>query len=53
MLVHDISKKETRVINFQGTAPNGLKEEMLQNSLEVSEGRQLFNVFFLFLFLFL
>lgn len=35
MLVHDIHKNETRVINFQGTAPEALKEEMLQNVSEL------------------
>ncbi len=35
MLVHDIQKNETRVINFQGTAPETLKEEMLQNVSEL------------------
>ncbi|XP_070814249.1 glutathione hydrolase 7-like [Chaetodon trifascialis] len=38
MLVHDIHKNETRVINFQGTAPKMLKEEMLQNVSEVKAG---------------
>uniref|UniRef100_G3P745 Glutathione hydrolase n=1 Tax=Gasterosteus aculeatus aculeatus TaxID=481459 RepID=G3P745_GASAC len=31
MLVHDLHRKETRVIDFQGTAPKALKEVMLQN----------------------
>lgn len=35
MLVHDIHKNKTRVINFQGTAPKTLKEEMLQNVSEL------------------
>lgn len=35
MLVHDIHKNETRVINFQGTAPKTLKEEIQQNVLEL------------------
>lgn len=35
MLVHDIHKNETRVINFQGTAPKALKEEMLRNVSEL------------------
>ncbi|XP_044076082.1 glutathione hydrolase 7-like isoform X1 [Siniperca chuatsi] len=38
MLVHDINKNETRVINFQGTAPKTLKEEMLQNVSELKAG---------------
>ncbi|XP_035518399.1 glutathione hydrolase 7-like [Morone saxatilis] len=40
MLVHDIHKNETRVINFQGTAPKTLKEEMLQNVSELKAGLQ-------------
>lgn len=35
MLVHDIRKNKTRVIDFQGSAPKTLKEEMLQNVSEV------------------
>lgn len=35
MLVHDIAKNETKVINFQGAAPKTLKEEMLQNVSEL------------------
>lgn len=35
MMVHDIRKNETRVIDFQGTAPKTLKEEMLQNVSEL------------------
>ncbi|KAM8916845.1 glutathione hydrolase 7-like [Spinachia spinachia] len=31
MLVHDLHSKDTRVIDFQGTAPKALKEVMLQN----------------------
>ncbi|XP_033483531.1 glutathione hydrolase 7-like [Epinephelus lanceolatus] len=38
MLVHDSRKNETRVINFQGTAPKTLKEEMLQNVSELKAG---------------
>ncbi|XP_070758985.1 glutathione hydrolase 7-like [Enoplosus armatus] len=38
MLVHDLYKNETRVINFQGTAPEALKEEMLQNVSELKSG---------------
>lgn len=35
MLVHKIRQNETRVISFQGSAPNALREEMLQNVSEV------------------
>lgn len=35
MLVHDIAKNKTKVINFQGAAPKTLKEEMLQNVSEL------------------
>lgn len=35
MLVHDITKNKTRVINFQGTAPKTLKEDMLQSVSEL------------------
>ncbi|KAG8007418.1 Glutathione hydrolase 7 [Nibea albiflora] len=38
MMVHNIHKNETRVINFQGTAPKNLKEEMLQNVSELKAG---------------
>ncbi|KAM7402652.1 hypothetical protein PAMP_017872 [Pampus punctatissimus] len=38
MLVHDIRENETRLIDFQGTAPKTLKEEMLQNGLEMKAG---------------
>ncbi|KAK3547458.1 hypothetical protein QTP86_021036 [Hemibagrus guttatus] len=31
MLVHDIRKNESRVIDFRETAPSGLREEMLQD----------------------
>ncbi|XP_059184356.1 glutathione hydrolase 7-like isoform X2 [Centropristis striata] len=40
MLVHDVHKNETRVINFQGTAPKTLKEEMLQNDSKLKAGLQ-------------
>ncbi|KAM4612757.1 glutathione hydrolase 7-like [Polymixia lowei] len=40
MLVHDINKNETRVINFQETAPYAIKEEMVQNVLELKPGLQ-------------
>uniref|UniRef100_A0A3P8UA19 Gamma-glutamyltransferase 7 n=1 Tax=Amphiprion percula TaxID=161767 RepID=A0A3P8UA19_AMPPE len=32
MLVHDIHKNQTRVINFQGTAPKTFRKEMLHNA---------------------
>lgn len=35
MLVHDIRRNETRVINFQGSAPELIREEMVQNSSEM------------------
>ncbi len=35
MLVHDIHRNKTRVINFQGTAPKMLTEEMLKNVSEL------------------
>ncbi|XP_024864970.1 glutathione hydrolase 7 isoform X2 [Kryptolebias marmoratus] len=38
MLIHKIRQNETRVINFQGSAPNGLREEMLQNASEIKAG---------------
>lgn len=31
MLVHDIRKNESRVIDFRETAPSALREEMLQD----------------------
>uniref|UniRef100_A0A7N6BU98 Glutathione hydrolase n=1 Tax=Anabas testudineus TaxID=64144 RepID=A0A7N6BU98_ANATE len=34
MLVHDIRKNETRVIDFRETAPSALQEEMLQKNLD-------------------
>ncbi|XP_034068231.1 glutathione hydrolase 7-like [Gymnodraco acuticeps] len=40
MLVHDIRKNKTRLIDFQGSAPKTLKEEMLQNVSEVKAGLQ-------------
>ncbi|KAK1900922.1 Glutathione hydrolase 7 [Dissostichus eleginoides] len=40
MLVHDIRKNKTRVIDFQGSAPKTLKEEMLQNVSELKAGLQ-------------
>ncbi|KAF6722744.1 Gamma-glutamyltransferase 7 [Oryzias melastigma] len=38
MLVHDIRRNETRVINFQGSAPELIREEMVQNSSEMKAG---------------
>lgn len=35
MMVHDISRNETRVIDFQGAAPKTLTEEMLRNASEL------------------
>lgn len=31
MLVHDIRKNESRIIDFRETAPSGLREDMLQD----------------------
>ncbi|CAK6968230.1 glutathione hydrolase 7 [Scomber scombrus] len=39
MLVHDIRKNETRVIDFRETAPSGILEEMLQTNLDLNPGR--------------
>ncbi|XP_037535057.1 glutathione hydrolase 7-like [Nematolebias whitei] len=38
MLIHKIRQNETRAINFQGSAPKGLREEMLQNVSEIKAG---------------
>ncbi|KAM9856239.1 glutathione hydrolase 7 isoform 1-T3 [Aulostomus maculatus] len=38
MLVHDIRKNETRVIDFRETAPSVIHENMLQTNLELSPG---------------
>ncbi|XP_063766706.1 glutathione hydrolase 7-like [Eleginops maclovinus] len=38
MLVHDIRKNKTGVIDFQGSAPKTLNEEMLQNVSELKAG---------------
>ncbi|XP_034028476.1 glutathione hydrolase 7 isoform X2 [Thalassophryne amazonica] len=38
MLVHDIRKNETRVIDFRETAPSAITEEMLQSKLELKPG---------------
>ncbi|XP_034389756.1 glutathione hydrolase 7-like [Cyclopterus lumpus] len=40
MLVHDIHGNKTTVINFQGTSPKALTEEMLQNVSELKAGLQ-------------
>ncbi|XP_041654481.1 glutathione hydrolase 7 [Cheilinus undulatus] len=38
MLVHDIRKNETRVIDFRETAPAAIHEEMLQRNLDLNPG---------------
>ncbi|KAL2103986.1 hypothetical protein ACEWY4_000854 [Coilia grayii] len=38
MLVHDIRKNESRVIDFHETAPSAIREEMLQSDLEEKPG---------------
>nr|XP_061779438.1 glutathione hydrolase 7-like isoform X1 [Nerophis lumbriciformis] len=38
MLVHDTRKNETKVLDFQGAAPKGLKEEMLQSGFRKKAG---------------
>ncbi|XP_061916647.1 glutathione hydrolase 7-like isoform X2 [Entelurus aequoreus] len=38
MLVHNTRKNETKVLNFQGVAPKGLKEEMLQSGFRKKAG---------------
>uniref|UniRef100_A0A3Q1DDS7 Glutathione hydrolase n=1 Tax=Amphiprion ocellaris TaxID=80972 RepID=A0A3Q1DDS7_AMPOC len=38
MLVHDIRKNETRVIDFRETAPSAIHEEMLQTNLNHNPG---------------
>lgn len=38
MLVHDIRKNETRVIDFRETAPSAIHEEMLQTNLDLNSG---------------
>lgn len=38
MLVHDIRKNETRVIDFRETAPSAIHEEMLHTNLDLSPG---------------
>ncbi|KAM3617465.1 uncharacterized protein V6R79_006562 [Siganus canaliculatus] len=38
MLVHDIRKNETRVIDFRETAPSAIYEEMLHTNLDLNAG---------------
>ncbi|KAM9344321.1 glutathione hydrolase 7 [Pholidichthys leucotaenia] len=38
MLVHNIRKNETRVIDFRETAPSAIQEEMLLTDLDVNSG---------------
>ncbi|XP_029012193.1 glutathione hydrolase 7 [Betta splendens] len=38
MLIHDLRKNETRVIDFRETAPSAIHEEMMQNNLNVYPG---------------
>ncbi|XP_057685931.1 glutathione hydrolase 7 isoform X2 [Corythoichthys intestinalis] len=38
MLVHDIRKNETRVIDFRETAPAAIREELLQTKLDLKPG---------------
>uniref|UniRef100_A0A8C6NWT2 Gamma-glutamyltransferase 7 n=1 Tax=Nothobranchius furzeri TaxID=105023 RepID=A0A8C6NWT2_NOTFU len=38
MLIHDIRHNKTRVINFEGSAPNDLREDLLQNASGVQAG---------------
>uniref|UniRef100_A0A3P8ZC21 Glutathione hydrolase n=1 Tax=Esox lucius TaxID=8010 RepID=A0A3P8ZC21_ESOLU len=38
MLVHDIRRNESRVIDFRETAPSGIHEDMLQTDLELKPG---------------
>ncbi|XP_061908811.1 glutathione hydrolase 7-like [Entelurus aequoreus] len=38
MLVHDIWKNETRVIDFRETAPSAIQEELLQTNIEHNPG---------------
>lgn len=38
LLVHDIRKNETRVIDFRETAPSAIHEEMLLKNLDVNPG---------------
>lgn len=38
MLVHDIRKNRTRVIDFRETAPSGLHEDLMQENLQLKPG---------------
>ncbi|XP_068192084.1 glutathione hydrolase 7 isoform X2 [Antennarius striatus] len=38
MLVHDIRKNETRIIDFRETAPSAIQEEMLNTNLDLNPG---------------
>ncbi|KAK2851508.1 hypothetical protein Q5P01_007784 [Channa striata] len=38
MLVHDIRKNETRVIDFRETAPSAIHEDMMQRNLDLNPG---------------
>ncbi|XP_061606997.1 glutathione hydrolase 7 [Phyllopteryx taeniolatus] len=38
MLVHDIRKNETKVIDFRETAPAAIREELLQTNLDLNPG---------------
>ncbi|XP_029007611.1 glutathione hydrolase 7-like [Betta splendens] len=40
MMVHDIRRNQTKVLNFLGTAPKALTEEMLHGVSELKEGLQ-------------
>lgn len=43
MLVHDIRKNETRIIDFRETAPSAIQEQMLHMDLDQNV-RDLFSV---------
>lgn len=36
MIVHDIRKNETRVIDFRETAPSAIHEELLHTNLDLN-----------------
>ncbi|CAJ1085049.1 glutathione hydrolase 7 isoform X2 [Xyrichtys novacula] len=38
LLVHDIRKNETRVIDFRETAPSAINDELLQRNLDINPG---------------
>lgn len=42
MLVHDIRKNESQVIDFRETAPFGIQEEGLQKAWELKVGQRTF-----------